>query len=93
MMISHLSQKTNEVLRMAVSIICMIFTVIFCYTSAQMVYTSYDLDMVAASTLRMPLWIPQLSMPIGIGVLFLQFVRLFGESVLAYRNEKGGKAA
>ena len=53
-----------------------------------MVYTSYDLDMVAASTLRMPLWIPQLSMPIGIGVLFLQFVRLFGESVLAYRNEK-----
>ena len=57
-----------------------------------MVYTSYDLDMVAASTLRMPLWIPQLSMPIGIGVLFLQFVRLFGESVLAYRNEKGGKA-
>ena len=93
MMISHLPQKTNEVLRMAVSIICMIFTVIFCYTSAQMVYTSYDLDMVAASTLRMPLWIPQLSMPIGIGVLFLQFVRLFGESVLAYRNEKGGKAA
>lgn len=92
MVISHLPQKTNEVLRMAVSIICMIFTVIFCYTSAQMVYTSYDLDMVAASTLRMPLWIPQLSMPIGIGVLFLQFVRLFGESVLAYRNEKGGKA-
>ena len=69
MMISHLPQKTNEVLRMAVSIICMIFTVIFCYTSAQMVYTSYDLDMVAASTLSMPLWIPQLSMPIGIGVL------------------------
>lgn len=48
MMISHLPQKTNEILRMAVSIICMIFTVIFCYTSAQMVYTSYDLDMVAA---------------------------------------------
>lgn len=83
MMISHLPQKTNEVLRMAVSIICMIFTVIFCYTSAQMVYTSYDLDMVAASTLRMPLWIPQLSIPMilygsitgeSIGQLFMSGV-------------------
>ncbi|WP_296329661.1 TRAP transporter small permease [uncultured Acidaminococcus sp.] len=92
MVISHLSKRKNLILRLVVSVICLVFTAVFCYTSAEMAYTSYDLDMVAASTLRMPLWIPQLSMPIGIGVLFLQFIRLFGETMQAYHQEvKGGK--
>lgn len=63
-----------------------------------MAWMSYDLDMVAASTLRMPLWIPQASMPVGIGLLLLQFVRLFLESLIrlsdpAFDPEAAGKEA
>ncbi|MCH3949564.1 MAG: TRAP transporter small permease [Acidaminococcus sp.] len=95
MVISHLSERTNIILRIVSCIICIIFTVIFCWKSAEMAYMSYDLDMLAASTLRMPLWIPQLSLPVGTIVLLLQFVRMLIENVqaLASHGEKKGGAA
>ena len=36
---------------------------------------SYEMDNTSPSTLRTPMWIPQMSLPIGMGLLLLQFVR------------------
>lgn len=33
------------------------------------------MDNTSPSTLRTPMWIPQMSLPIGMGLLLLQFVR------------------
>ena len=34
-----------------------------------------EMDNTSPSTLRTPMWIPQMSLPIGMGLLLLQFVR------------------
>ena len=96
--LARLGPRTNDVRHVIVTLIGVVFTAVFFVTSAQMAWMSYDLDMVAASTLRMPLWIPQASMPVGIGLLFLQFVRLFLESLVrlsdpAFDPEAAGKGA
>ena len=56
------------------SIIGAIFCLVFFIEAVDMAALSYDLDRRSPDTLRTPLWIPQMSMPIGIGLLFLQFL-------------------
>lgn len=43
--------------------------------SLDMALLSYEMDNTSPSTLRTPMWIPQMSLPIGMGLLLLQFVR------------------
>ena len=51
------------------------FCAVFVMQSLDMALLSYEMDNTSPSTLRTPMWIPQMSLPIGMGLLLLQFVR------------------
>ena len=80
--VSHLSKRTNEILNVITSFIGMVFCGVVTIYAIDMVAMSYDLGMIAPTTLRTPLWIPQSSLPIGFGLMFLHFIRTFLENIL-----------
>ena len=71
---SKLSTQTNKFLAVIISILGLGFSLVFVITSMEMVLNSYRYNMLSTSTLRVPLFIPQLSLPIGFSMLGLQFL-------------------
>ena len=64
--LSHLSARTRCYIELFTTIVGIFFCAVFVMQS---------LDNTSPSTLRTPMWIPQMSLPIGMGLLLLQFVR------------------
>jgi C4-dicarboxylate transporter, DctQ subunit len=95
MFTSRLSERSQGYLRVVTTLIGVIFSAVFFGASAEIAWLAWDFHMIAASTLRVPLWIPRISMPVGGAVLLLQFIRLFLESLVrlsdpSYRSETFG---
>lgn len=67
--------KTKCILEFGTSIIGIIFCAIFFWEALNMSLTSLELNNISPSTMRVPLWIPQMSLPVGMGLLTLQFVK------------------
>ena len=72
---SKLRPQVNRVLHTATSVIGLIFCLILTIASVDMVMVSYEINSLSTSTLRIPLYIPQLAIPIGSAVIVLEFVR------------------
>ena len=81
-LLSHLSKRTNEILKVVTSFIGMVFCGIVTIYSIGMVAMTLEHGMIAPTTLRTPLWIPQSSLPIGFGLMFLHFIRTFLENLI-----------
>ena len=81
-LLSHLSKRTNEILSVLTSFIGMIFCGVVTIYAIGMVAMSLEHGMIAPTTLRTPLWIPQSSLPIGFGLMFLHFIRTFLENLV-----------
>ena len=81
-LLSHLSERTNEILKVITSFIGMIFCGVVTIYAIDMVAMTFELGMIAPTTLRTPLWIPQTSLPVGFGLMFLHFIRAFLENVI-----------
>lgn len=75
LLISHLSPKTRCIFELLMSFIGLFFIYIFMTEATDMVITSLENNNCAPTTLSTPLWIPQSSMPIGLGVLFCQILK------------------
>lgn len=71
---SKLSPQVNKFLRMVCSIVGLIYSLVFLSTSWEMVMNSFELGLLSTSTLRVPLYLPQLALPVGFFFLSLQFV-------------------
>ena len=69
-----LSAQANKHLGVLVSLLGLGFSLVFLVTSAEMALNSYRLNMLSTSTLRVPLFIPQMSLPVGFSILALQFL-------------------
>lgn len=73
--LSHLSARTRCYIELFTTIVGYFFCAVFVMQSLDMALLSYEMDNTSPSTLRTPMWIPQMSLPIGMGLLLLQFVR------------------
>ena len=73
--LSHLSARTRCYIELFTTIVGIFFCAVFVMQSLDMALLSYEMDNTSPSTLRTPMWIPQMSLPIGMGLLLLQFVR------------------
>ena len=71
---SKLSPQLNRSLKAICSLIGLVFSLVFLVTSTEMTLNSYELGLLSTSTLRVPLYLPQLAMPVGFFILSLQFV-------------------
>ena len=74
LVISKLSPKMNRFIQLMVSLLGLLFSLVFLVTSFEMTVNSYRLNMLSVSTLRIPLFLPQMSLPIGFSFLSLQFL-------------------
>jgi len=69
-----LSNHANRFLGVVISLLGLGFCLVFFVTSAEMALNSYQLNMLSTSTLRIPLYIPQASLPVGFAIMTLQFL-------------------
>ena len=72
---ARLSERSNTCLNIFVGIVSLGMCLVFLVESWDMVLTSYQMNNTSPSTLRVPLFIPQLSLPVGFLLLLLQLVR------------------
>lgn len=85
--VSKMSPKTRTYMELITSVIGIFYSYIFMVQSWDMVMLSIELNNCAPTTLGTPLWIPQISMPIGFGVLLLQIIRTLLESIVKIKND------
>jgi TRAP-type C4-dicarboxylate transport system permease small subunit len=87
---SKLSPSTNKKLRIGTSVIGMLFCLILTIAGIDMVLASYEMDSLSTSTLRIPLYIPQMAIPLGSALIVLEFLRqLFADLFSASATKEG----
>ncbi len=72
---SKMSPKTRCYTEFFTAIIGLFYSLVFMQESWKMAMFSLEINNCAPTTLSTPLWIPQMAMPIGMLVLFLQIIR------------------
>lgn len=72
--LTHLSAKTRCYIEVLTSIAGIYFSFIFTVEAWKMMQLSLEYNNCAPTTLSTPLWIPQLSLPVGMFVLLLQII-------------------
>lgn len=73
--VGSLSPRTRCFIEVFTTCVGIFFCAVFCYGIICMAILSLEMDNTSPSTLRTPMWIPQMALPIGMGLLLLQFVR------------------
>lgn len=84
--VSKMSPKTLTYVEVLTSLIGIFYSLIFMIYSWNMAMLSLEMNNCAPTTLGTPLWIPQLSMPIGFAVLCLQIIRTLLENIIKIKN-------
>ncbi len=80
--VSKMSAKTKTYAELLTTIMGIFYSYLFMTQSWGMTMLSIELNNTAPTTLGTPLWIPQISMPIGFAVLFLQLIRTLLEDIV-----------
>jgi TRAP-type C4-dicarboxylate transport system permease small subunit len=70
-----LSRRARAALNVVLFLVCLIASLILLWQYSRLVMTSWNNGDASMTSLRMPLWIPQLSMPIGIAALCLALTK------------------
>lgn|GEM_PF-45425 len=89
--VSRLSPKARYKLEIVSALVGLLFCAVVFSESWDMAMESLDINRISPSTLRVPLWIPQLSIPIGFFLLVLQFIRTILEDILRLKNKDFGE--
>ena len=84
--VSKMPPKTLTYVEVLTSLIGIFYSLIFMIYSWNMAMLSLEMNNCAPTTLGTPLWIPQLSMPIGFAVLCLQIIRTLLEDIIKIKN-------
>lgn len=70
-----LSPRTRAALNVVLHAVCLIACLILLWQFSRLVMTSWRNDDASMTSLRMPLWIPQLAMPIGVAAMCFALVK------------------
>ena len=73
--VGSLSPRTRCFIEVFTTCVGIFFCAVFVMESFDMAILSLEMDNTSPSTLRTPMWIPQMALPIGMGLLLLQSVR------------------
>ena len=74
LIVSRLSPRKQIILDIFASVLCFVFCALLAWKSAEVAWKSYQMGLVSATTLRVPLFIPQAIVPIGSILVCLQFL-------------------
>ncbi len=84
----RLKEKSFRVLDAIVSGVACVVTCFCFYHAAKMVYDTYSLGMKADSIAETPLFLPQIAVPVGFGLLALELLTRCIENIMFIRNRK-----
>ncbi len=90
-LIMNLSPKTRCYIEIGTSIVGAFFCAVFFMEALDMTLLSLEINRTAPSTFKVPLWIPQSALPIGMGLLFLHFVKTILEDILKIAEDDFAK--
>ncbi len=96
LVISHLPATARHVAEVLCCVLGTACAAYFCYWTGYLVYESLIFGDVSPGIIAVPLWIPQLSMPLGLAVLFIAFLdnllRKLKHGEALYEADKTGTA-
>lgn len=72
---AKMSPRAGAALNVLLNAVCLLASFILLWQYARLVMTSWNNGDASTTSLRIPLWIPQLTMPIGIAALCLALVK------------------
>ncbi len=87
--LDRVSPKTRAILELFTDVVALILLVVFIWTSTNLTVNTLLIGKKSITTLRFPLWIPQIALPIGGIFFFLQFVEKLLEDIPVFRQEWG----
>jgi TRAP-type C4-dicarboxylate transport system permease small subunit len=82
----RLSERTRHMLDTIYAVLGAAFAGIWTWQLGRLVWSSYTREMVSTSVYPVPLWIPQVCMPIGVALLFIMLVRVVWRSLARPAN-------
>lgn len=74
LVVSRLSPRKQTILDVFASVLCFVFCALLAWKSWEVAWNSYQMGLVSATVLRVPLFIPQVIVPIGSILVCLQFL-------------------
>jgi len=84
----RLAPRSRAALNVVLYLVCIGATLILLWQYARLVVTSWTNGDASSTSLRIPLWIPQLSMPLGVAALCLALTKtMLGELRMATARE------
>ncbi len=81
--VDKLKPKNRKVLKTITNIMGLLYSIVFVHKGIEMVMFSYDMEDVSSGMLEVPLWIPELLLPIGGFLLALQFMNKIISEILS----------
>ncbi len=91
-LVARLSPKTRCYIEVLTSLAGIFFSYLFMTQAWSMAMLSLEMNNCAPTTLSTPLWIPQMALPAGMGVLLLHVLRtLLADIVRLKRNDFSGE--
>ena len=81
-------EKVKFYVQFIILVLSFIFSLVVIYYSWQLVESFMKLNQVSQSSLRFPLWIVRLSVPVGFTLLALRFIQSAMETVRHYKNSQ-----
>lgn len=84
--LSKMSAKSRCYIEVVTSVIGIFYSYVFMVYAWDMVMLSIEYNNCAPTTLGTPLWIPQMAMPVGMGVLLLQIISTLLEDIIKIKN-------
>lgn len=75
-----LPNKGKKITNIIINLISMVFCAILLYAGVSMVNNAIELNSMATS-IPMPLWVAYASVPVGMGLMLIQYIFKFAESV------------
>lgn len=83
----------QEICHFGISLVSCLLMAVVLYAGFQMWSMAYDWNLRSETDLRIPLWIPQFSIPLGSGLLFLQALsELLASTLSLFRNRLDQKS-
>lgn len=91
LVMTNFSPKTRCYVEVLTCLAAIFYSFVFAVEAWEMTMRSLEFNNCAPSTLGTPLWIPQISMPIGMAVLLLQIVKTLLIDINKIKNDDFGK--
>lgn len=86
LLVDRLTPKNRLRLKILTDLVGMLYSCIFVYKGSSMVQFAFEMEDVSSGMMEVPLWIPQILVPLGGFLLAIQFINKLVDDVTALKK-------